>query len=150
MIRKILNVFLPSMLMLLSFVSSPARADVAVMLEITALQVTVQRVERQEPTELDLSDEAIKRRSAELQGKLPQSELGTAHNLDENQIAIEWLDASGVVVHREIRKDPRFVHDPDGNAVVMPDAIVLLRGPSAAVQLRIMPTGYTYFHEFTL
>ena len=137
-----LTVFLTLTFIALAMVATPSRADVAVMLQITQAQVSVQRIVRQEPTEMDLSDEAIKRRSAEFPSKL--------QNPVEDMMLVEWLDAAGLVVHREVRKDPRFVHDPNGVAVVMPETVVLLRAPSSAVQLRVKPRGHGDFHEFEL
>lgn len=126
--------------MVLIGVTAPASADVAALIRITDVSVTLHRVERNESiefTEQDHSDAIIKRRA------LPQA--GENSDNSSSSLLIEWFDANGTLVHRESQPDPRFVHAPGGEDVVLPEAMVLIRAPANAVELRVRPRGFIDF-----
>lgn len=132
-------------LIVLLFLSAPATADVAVLVRITDFSVTLQRVERSESIESlgqDQSDAIIKRLAAPLDANNKAN--------SGNSLVVEWFDAAGTLVHRESRADPRFVHAPGGEDVVLPEAIVLMRAPASAVLVRVRPRGFVDFTNFNV
>lgn len=125
--------------------ATPASADVAVLMQITDESVTVRRVERSESAESieqDRSDAIIKRRASSLDEPIKGG--------SDNNLVIEWFDASGALVHRETRPDPRFVHAPGGEDAVLPEAMILMRAPASAVEMRVRPRGYVNFTHFNV
>lgn len=127
---------------LLVMVAPPAHADVAVLIRITDTVVTLQRVERSVSNPEESSDAIIKR----LQAPLEDRTQGTL----ANRLVIEWFDASGTLVHRESQQDPRFIHAPDGKDVVLPEALILIRAPGDAVEIRVRPRGFGHFTKFNV
>ena len=124
---------------------TPVSADVAVLISITDAAITVHRVERTESTDSfaqEHSDAIIKERA------LPTSDATKGNSA--NSLVVEWFDASGKMVHREAQPDPRFVHAPGGGDVILPEALVLIRAPNSAVEMRVRPRGFVNFTVFTV
>jgi len=142
-----------SIILVLLAIAAPARADVAVLVGITGDSVTLHRVERSESIETveqDLSDAIIKRRSLSPVGSIKLDTVDKLLLETVDKLLIEWFDASGALVHRESRSDPRFLHAPNGEYVVLPEATVLIRAPSDAVTMRIRPRGFAVFTSFNV
>jgi len=129
-------------LSVLTVFPSVSLADVAVLVKLSSNGVTIERVQRSEPSELERSQEAI-RKQALTQQLQTREQLGSALELH-----VRWIDRAGQLVHRSVHRDPRYVHAPGNDTIELPEAVLLLRGPSSAVQLLIRANGSTNFLAF--
>jgi len=137
------NAIVGSLLLALLCWAPAARADVAVLIEITDQSVLLHRVQR--ASEENLSDreatEQLLRKKAMTKPALTDA---------NDQLMVRWFDADGQLIHHESLRDPRFIHAPGSQERVLALATQLLRGPNAAVLLHVKPKGFTRFIELAL
>jgi len=120
------------------------QADVSVLLQIDTQQVELQRIHRRAVTAAELSRQAIRQARSEAWPTVVENSAGV------DALLFNWYDLGGVLLHSEVRRDPRFTHGPNGQAVMLRTAAMLIRGPSSAVRLDIRPSGFTEFITFNV
>jgi len=123
----------------LFFLPHSASADVAVLLQLTHHDITVERIRRRAPGVVEQSRVAVRK----IRGGAGFSAFEAGSSVGFVQLA--WYGADGQLVHTELKPDPRFTHAPGGQDVAFPSAILRAKGPSSAIRLDIRPSGFTDF-----
>ncbi len=120
------------------FIAS-AWADMAVVLNVTASSVSVQRVQRAVEGHNSAMADAFKARRL-----AHRSAMKTPY--PAGMLVLEALNAQGEVIHHETKTNPLRVHAPGGSDVVFPSILVLARLPADSVWLRVkLPDLAEYF-----
>jgi hypothetical protein len=125
------------------FLCTAAWADVAVVLNVSASSVSVQRVQRatdgHDPAMAEaFTAQRLARRSADK----PQYPVG--------MLVLEAINDQGEVIHHEIKNNPLRVHAPGGSDVVFPSTLLLIRLPLASVWLQVKLPNSPEFFRFEL
>jgi len=128
------------------FALSTARADMAVLIQITDQNVSLTRVER--VIEVGADVPMVVEDTQQLLPGSPTSKPALPE--DEDKLLVRWYNANGELIHHEVLRDPRFIHAPGSQEMRLPEATQLLRAPNDAVLLRVRPRAFGQFIDFNV